>query len=147
VTEAGLDKQDGLRLRGGFPESFLARGDARSLDWRRTCLTRDVPLLEPRIPAETLRRLWIMLAHAQGAPPNASRLASGLSVTSPTVTRYIDLLVDLLLVRRVQPFHRNIGKRLVKSPKTYVCDSGVLLALLAMPAFDALRDHPIVGSS
>jgi uncharacterized protein len=151
VTEAGRDKQDALWLRGGFPQSFLARGDARSLDWRRdflrTYLTRDIPLLEPRIPAETLRRLWTMLAHAQGTPLNASRLATGLSISSPTVTRYIDLLVDLLLVRRLQPFHRNLGKRLVKSPKTYVRDSGVLHALLAVPTLDALRDHPIVGPS
>lgn len=151
VTEAGRDKQDALWLRGGFPQSFLARGDARSLDWRRdflrTYLTRDIPLLEPRIPAETLRRLWTMLAHAQGTPLNASRLATGLSISSPTVTRYIDLLVDLLLVRRLQPFHRNLGKRLVKSPKMYVRDSGVLHALLAVPTLDALRDHPIVGPS
>ena len=151
VTEAGRGKQDTLWLRGGFPQSFLARGDARSLDWRRdflrTYLTRDIPLLEPRIPAETLRRLWTMLAHAQGTPLNASRLATGLSISSPTVTRYIDLLVDLLLVRRLQPFHRNLGKRLVKSPKTYVRDSGVLHALLAVPTLDALRDHPIVGPS
>lgn len=151
VSEAGRDKQDALWLRGGFPQSFLARGDARSLDWRRdflrTYLTRDIPLLEPRIPAETLRRLWTMLAHAQGTPLNASRLATGLSISSPTVTRYIDLLVDLLLVRRLQPFHRNLGKRLVKSPKTYVRDSGVLHALLAVPTLDALRDHPIVGPS
>jgi predicted AAA+ superfamily ATPase len=151
VTEIGRDKQDALWLRGGFPQSFLARGDARSFDWRRDFLriylTRDIPLLEPRTPAETLRRLWTMLAHAQGTPLNASRLAAGLSISSPTVTRYIDLLVDLLLVRRLQPFHRNLGKRLVKSPKTYVRDSGVLHALLAIPTLDALRDHPIVGPS
>lgn len=149
--KAGRDKQDTLWLRGGFPQSFLARGDARSLDWRRdflrTYLTRDIPLLEPRIPTETLRRLWTMLAHSQGTPLNASRLATGLSISSPTVARYIDLLVDLLLVRRLQPFHGNIGKRLVKSPKTYVRDSGVLHALLAVPTLDALRDHPIVGPS
>ena len=151
VTETGREKLDALWLRGGFPQSFLARGDARSLDWRRdflrTYLTRDIPLLEPRIPAETLRRLWTMLAHSQGTPLNASRLATGLSISSPTVARYIDLLVDLLLVRRLQPFHRNLGKRLVKSPKTYVRDNGVLHALLALPTLDALRDHPIVGPS
>src|ERR1700674_4713361 len=88
-----------------------------------------------------------MLAHAQGSPLTASRLATGLSVSSPTGTRYIDLLVDLLLVRRLRPFHRNLGKRLVKSPKTYVRDSGVLHALLSVPTLDALRDHPIVGPS
>ena len=151
ITEVGGDKLDALWLRGGFPQSFLARGDARSLDWRRdflrTYLTRDIPLLEPRIPAETLRRLWTMLAHNQGTPLNASRLASSLGVSAPTVARYIDLLVDLLLVRRLTPFHANLGKRLVKAPKTYVRDSGVLHALLAIPTKSQLLDHPIVGSS
>jgi predicted AAA+ superfamily ATPase len=151
ITEVGGDKLDTLWLRGGFPQSFLARGDARSLDWRRdflrTYLTRDIPLLEPRIPAETLRRLWTMLAHNQGTPLNASRLATSLSVSAPTVARYIDLLVDLLLVRRLIPFHANLGKRLVKAPKTYVRDSGVLHALLAIPTKSQLFDHPIVGPS
>lgn len=151
ITEVGGDKLDTLWLRGGFPQSFLARGDARSLDWRRdflrTYLTRDIPLLEPRIPAETLRRLWTMLAHNQGTPLNASRLATSLSVSAPTVARYIDLLVDLLLVRRLIPFHANLGKRLVKAPKTYVRDSGVLHALLAIPTKAQLLDHPIVGPS
>ena len=151
VTETGKDKLEALWLRGGFPQSFLARGDARSLDWRRdflrTYLTRDIPALEPRIPAETLRRLWTMLAHNQGTPLNASRLATSLSVSSPTVARYIDLLVDLLLVRRLVPYHSNLGKRLVKAPKTYVRDSGLLHALLAIPTWEALNDHPIVGHS
>lgn len=151
VTETGRDKLDGLWLRGGFPESFLARGDAKSLDWRRnflrTYLTRDIPALEPRIPAETLRRLWTMLAHSQGTQLNAARLAASLSISSPTVARYIDLLVDLLLVRRLLPYHANLGKRLVKSPKVYVRDSGVLHALLAIPTLQALYDHPIVGPS
>ena len=151
ITEVGSEKLDALWLRGGFPQSFLARGDARSLDWRRdflrTYLTRDIPLLEPRIPAEALRRLWTMLAHNHGTPLNASRLATGLSVSAPTVVRYIDLLVDLLLVRRLVPFHANLGKRLVKAPKTYVRDSGVLHALLAIPTQAQLLDHPIVGPS
>ncbi len=151
ITETGRDKQDVLWLRGGFPQSYLARGEAKSLDWRRdflrTYLTRDIPALEPRIPAETLRRLWTMLAHAQGTPLNASRLATSLSISSPTVSRYIDLLVDLLLVRRLAPYHANLGKRLVKAPKTYVRDSGVLHALLAIPTWQALYDHPIIGVS
>ena len=151
VTEIEQSGQNNLWLRGGFPESFLARGDGRSLDWRRdflrTYLTRDIPALEPRIPAETLRRLWTMLAHGQGTPLNASRLATSLSISSPTVSRYIDLLVDLLLVRRLTPYHANLGKRLVKAPKIYVRDSGVLHALLAIPTHDALLDHPIVGAS
>ena len=151
LAETGADTLDALWLRGGFPRSLLAKNDGLSLDWRRdflrTYLTRDIPALEPRIPAETLRRLWTMLAHAQGTPLNASRLATSLSISSPTVSRYIDLLVDLLLVRRLQPFHANLGKRLVKAPKTYVRDSGVLHALLAVPSRNALLDHPIVGSS
>ena len=151
LAETGADTLDALWLRGGFPRSLLAKNDGLSLDWRRdflrTYLTRDIPALEPRIPAETLRRLWTMLAHAQGTPLNASRLATSLSVSSPTVARYIDLLVDLLLVRRLQPHHANLGKRLVKAPKTYVRDSGVLHALLAVPSRNALLDHPIVGSS
>lgn len=151
VTETGGDTHDAQWLRGGFPQSFLARGDAGSLNWRRnflrTYLTRDIPALEPRIPSETLRRLWTMLAHGQGTLLNASRLGTSLSISSPTVARYIDLLVDLLLVRRLAPYHANLGKRLVKSPKIYVRDSGVLHALLAVPTLDALRDHPIAGPS
>ena len=151
IAETGAASMETLWLRGGFPRSILAKGDVRSLDWRReflrTYLGRDIPALEPRIPAETLRRLWTMLAHAQGTPLNASRLATSLSVSSPTVARYINLLVDLLLVRRLQPFHANLGKRLVKAPKIYVRDSGVLHALLAVPTRNALLDHPIVGSS
>jgi uncharacterized protein len=151
IAEVGNGKPDVLWLRGGFPQSFLARNDARSLDWRRdflrTYLTRDIPALEPRIPTETLRRLWTMLAHAQGTALNSSRLATSLSVSSPTVARYIDLLVDLFLIRRLAPYHANLGKRLVKSPKVYVRDSGLLHALLAIPTRDALFDHPIVGPS
>ncbi len=101
----------------------------------------------PRIPAETLRRLWTMLAHNQGTLLNASRLASGLSVSAPTVTSYIDLLVDLLLVRRLPPFHANVGKRLVKSPKTYVRDSGLTHALLNIETFEDLLGHPVSGPS
>ena len=151
IGETGAGTREPLWVRGGFPQSFLARSDANSLDWRRdfvrTYLTRDIPALEPRIPSETIRRLWTMLAHGQGTPLNASRLATSLAISSPTVTRYIDLLVDLLLVRRLVPFHANLGKRLVKSPKIYGRDSGLLHALLAIPTADALNDHPIVGPS
>ena len=151
IAETGAASLDTLWLRGGFPRSLLAKNDGLSLEWRRsfllTYLTRDIPALEPRIPAETLRRLWTMLGHAQGTPVNASRLATSLSVSSPTVARYIDLLVDLLLVRRLLPYHANLGKRLVKAPKIYVRDSGVLHALLAVPTRNALLDHPIIGAS
>lgn len=142
---------DRLWVRGGFPESFLAPDDAASIEWRqafiRTYLERDVPALGPRIPAETLRRFWTMLAHEQGALLNAARLASGLGVSGQTVARYLDLLVDLLLVRRLEPWASNVGKRLVRSPKVYVRDSGIVHALLGLPTLDALLGHPVVGGS
>ena len=142
---------DKLWIRGGFPDSFLARNDSDSLKFRknfiRTYLERDVPQFGPRIPAETLERLWTMLAHGQGTLLNASRLASSLAVSAPTVTSYIDLLVDLLLVRRLRPLHANIGKRLVKSPKIYVRDSGLVHALLGLEDYNELAGHPVVGPS
>jgi predicted AAA+ superfamily ATPase len=151
VDEVDRSDLEQLWLRGGFPDSFLAATDDDSLELResfvRTYLERDVPMFGPRIPAETLRRLWTMLAHNQGTLLNASRLASGLSVSSPTVTTYIDLLVDLLLVRRLAPFHANVGKRLVKSPKTYVRDSGLTHALLNIETFEDLLGHPVSGPS
>lgn len=140
-----------LWLRGGFPESFLARSDAESLairdDFIRTYLERDVPQFGPRIPAETLARLWTMLAHGQGTLLNASRLGSGLAISAPTVTRYIDLLVDLMLVRRLEPLHANVGKRLVKSPKVYVRDSGLVHALLGLQDINDVAGHPVAGPS
>jgi hypothetical protein len=148
-TEAGALNR--LWIQGGFPDSFLARNEKDSFkvrkDFIRTYLERDVPQFGPRIPAETLERLWTMLAYSQGTMLNASRLASGLALTAPTVTKYIDLLVDLLLVRRLRPLHVNIGKRLVKAPKVYVRDSGLLHALLGISDYNALAGHPVVGSS
>jgi predicted AAA+ superfamily ATPase len=145
---AGLNR---LWVRGGFPDSFLAADDGDSLAFRqnfiRTYLERDVPQFGGRIPAETLQRLWTMLAHGQGTLLNASRLAAGLSVSAPTVTGHIDLLVDLLLVRRLRPFHANTGKRLVKSPKVYVRDSGLVHALLGIDSYEELAGHPVVGAS
>jgi predicted AAA+ superfamily ATPase len=138
-------------VRGGFPDSLLARNDDDSLRLRksfiRTYLERDVPQFGPRLPAEMLGRLWTMLAHGQATLLNASRLASGLSVTAPTVRSYIDLLVDLLLVRRLPPLHANVKKRLVKSPKIYVRDSGLVHALLDIESFEELAGHPVVGPS
>jgi predicted AAA+ superfamily ATPase len=140
-----------LWVRGGFPESYLASNDRNSLEWRkdfiRSYLERDVPLLGPRIPAEALERLWTMLAHEQAAVLNASRLAASLMISAQTVTRYIDLLVDLLLVRRLRPFHANAGKRLVKSPKVFVRDSGIVHALLGIADYNALSGHPVAGAS
>ncbi len=148
---AGQAKITNLWVRGGYPDSYLAAGNEESLalrkDFIRTYLERDVPMFGPRIPAETLERLWTMLAHSQGTLLNASRLASSLSISAQTVTRYIDLLVDLLLVRRLRPFHTNLNKRLVKSPKVYVRDSGLLHALLGVPDYNALCGHPVVGAS
>lgn len=143
--------QDELWVRGGFPESLLARDPARSLRWRqdfiRTYLERDIPQFGPRIAAETLRRFWTMLAHHQGGILNSSQFARNLGVDVKTATGYLDLLVDLLLVRRLSPWHGNVGKRLVKSPKVYVRDSGLVHALLGIPGLEALLAHPVVGGS
>jgi predicted AAA+ superfamily ATPase len=151
VREVGSDQQSRLWIRGGFPRSFLAESDQDSAIWRenfiRTYLERDIPSLGPRIPAETLRRFWTMLAHSQGGLLNAANLARALAVDGKTVAKYLDLMVDLLLVRRLQPFHANVGKRLVKSPKIYVRDSGVLHTLLRLDDEDSVLGHPIAGMS
>jgi predicted AAA+ superfamily ATPase len=149
--EVGRERLESLWLRGGFPESLLAGSDAASLRWRldfiRTYLERDIPQLGPRIPAETLRRLWTMLAHQQGGLLNAAALARSLAVDGKTVAAYLDLLVDLLLVRRLPPWHGNVRKRLVKSPKVYVRDSGLVHALLGIGEREALLAHPVAGGS
>lgn len=149
--EVGARHLDALWLRGGFPESLLADSDAVSLRWRadfiRTYLERDIPQLGPRIPAETLRRLWTMLAHQQGGLLNAAALARALAVDGKTVASYLDLLVDLLLVRRLSPWHANVRRRLVKSPKVYVRDSGLVHALLGIADREALLAHPVAGAS
>lgn len=144
-------KGESLWVRGGFPDSFLAANDAASFEWRqafiRTYLQRDIPQLGPRIPAETLRRFWTMLAHEQGQLVNHARIAAGLAVSGQTVTRYLDLLTDLLLVRQLRPWSRNVGKRLVRSPKVYVRDSGVAHALLGLRRRDDVLSHPVAGPS
>jgi len=151
ALETANQPTETLWLRGGFPDSFLADDDSLSMalrrDFIRTYLERDVPMFGPRIPAETLGRFWTMLAHSQGGLLNASKFAANLGVSAPTVTSYLGLLADLLLVRRLPPYHRNVGKRLVKSPKTYVRDSGLLHALLGIADVDALLGHPVVGAS
>lgn len=137
--------------RGGFPDSLLARTDAISQRWRldfiRTYLERDIPLLGPRIPAETLRRFWTMLAHHQSGLLNAADFARALGVDGKTVASYLDLMVDLLLVRRLEPWHNNAGKRLVKSPRVYVRDSGLLHALLGLTTLEDILGHPVAGAS
>ena len=151
VTEVSADHHARLWCRGGFPDSYLASSDEKSLDWRHnfisTYLERDIPQLGPRIPAETLRRFWTMLAHNQGQTFNAALFARGLAVKGLTTSRYLDLMVDLLLVRRLQPWTSNVGKRLVKAPKTYVRDSGLCHALLGIETQNELLGHPVVGGS
>lgn len=151
LTEIGADRIDDLWVRGGFPDSLLAADSDVSLAWRtdfiRTYLERDIPQFGRRVPAETLRRLWTMLAHSQGGMLNVSQLARNLEVSGRTITHYIDLLVDLLLVRRLSPRHANVGKRLVRSPKVYVRDSGLVHALLGIKDKEALLGHPVVGAS
>ena len=142
---------DDLWLRGGYPDSLLAPSGARSLRWRqdfiRTYLERDIPMLGPRIAAETLRRFWTMLAHHQGGLLNLAQFARNLGVDGKTAAAYLDLMTDLLLVRRLPPWHANLGKRLVKAPKVYVRDSGLVHALLAIADKDTLMGHPVVGQS
>jgi uncharacterized protein len=151
VLETPDDRQRDLWVRGGFPESFLAADAARSLIWRqafiRTYLERDIPQLGPRIPATTLQRFWTMLAHAQGGLLNAANLARGLAVDGKTIARYVDLLSDLMLVRRLQPFQSNIGKRLVKAPRVFIRDSGIVHALLNIGDEESLLGHPVAGPS
>lgn len=148
IEAANLDK---LWVRGGFPDSFLAPDDRASRRWRlnfiRTYLERDIPALGPRIAAETLRRFWTMLAHHQSAVLNAAELARSLAVDGKTIASYLDLMVDLLLVRRLEPWHSNAGKRLVKSPRVYIRDSGIVHQLLGLETLDDLLGHPISGAS
>lgn len=151
ALEVPPDQLDRLWVRGGFPRSFLADNDDLSVEWRRdfirTYLERDIPQFGSRIPAETLRRFWTMLAHNQSQRFNAAELASGLGVDGKTTASYLDLLVDLLLVRRLRAWHRNVGKRLVKSPKVYVRDSGIVHALLGIRDKETLLGHPVAGPS
>ena len=153
IEFAGQDvnKVNRIWLRGGFPDSLLSSTDKNSLSWRndfiKTYLERDIPQLGPRIPAATLERLWIMLAHNQGTTLNASQIARNLDVSSVTVARYLDLMVDLLLIRRLKPWTSNVGKRLVRTPKVYVRDSGITHALLNIVNYNDLLGHPVVGGS
>jgi predicted AAA+ superfamily ATPase len=148
IDQAATEK---LWVRGGFPRSFLAESDDLSMEWRRnfirTYLERDVPQFGSRIPAETIRRFWTMLAHNQTQVLNAANLARGLGVDGKTVAGYLDLLVNLLLVRKLPAWHRNAGKRLVKSPKVYVHDSGIAHALLGIRDKEALLSHPVAGQT
>lgn len=138
-------------FRGGFPNSYLAENDENCTIWLdnyiRTYIERDIPQLGFQIPALQLRRLLTMCAHNQGQQLNLSKLGESLGLTHPTIKRYIDLLEQTFIVRTIPPFEINIKKRLVKSPKVFVRDSGVLHQLLAIPNFNSLLGHPIFGSS
>lgn len=148
---ATAENQQKLLLRGGFPESFLAPSDKASLRWRnafiRTFLEQDLPQLGITIPANQLRRFWLMLAHLHGQLWNASQIAASLGLTAPTMRRYLDILADTFMLRVLAPYHANLGKRLIKSPKIYLRDSGLLHALLGIETLDALYAHPIVGAA
>jgi uncharacterized protein len=148
ASDGGIDT---LWERGGFPRSFLASSAETSMVWRqafiRSYIERDIPQFGFRIPALTLERFWTMLAHVQGGLLNAQRLAQSLDADWHTVTRYLDLMCDLLLVRRLSPWQRNEGKRLVKSPKVYVRDSGLLHALLGLKNLNDVLGHPVAGAS
>ena len=150
-AEASAGDMVPLWVRGGFPLAWLAANDAASLTWREmfisTYLDKDIPALGPRIPATTLRRLWTMLAHHQGELLDQSKLAGSLAISGQTVGRYIDLLCDLMLVRRLPAWSGNVGKRLVRAPKVYVRDSGLVHALLGLQDLDAVLSHPVAGAS
>ena len=153
ALEAGGDSDAiaSLWLRGGFAESFLAGGDDAAMDWLenliRTYLERDIPQLGFKAPAARLRRLWTMLAHLQGEPVNQSRLGANLEIEGRVVGHYIDILTDLLLVRRLEPWYANVKKRLVKQPRYYVRDSGIMHRLLGIDSHDALLSNPVLGKS
>ncbi len=151
LADEGTNGVNALWVRGGFPLSWMAANDVQSLSWREafitTYLEKDIPMLGPRIPATTLRRLWTMLAHNQGELLDQSKLAAALAISGQTVGRYIDLLCDLMLVRRLPAWSGNVGKRLIRAPKVYVRDSGIVHALLGLQDLDAVLSHPVAGNS
>lgn len=151
VRETGQDSLDALWLRGGFPRSFLAANDADSFAWReafvQTFLQRDIPQLGISLPAPAMRRFWTMLAHYHGQTWNASELARAMGLSDKTVRAWLDILTGTFLVRQLQPWFENVGKRQVKSPKIYLRDSGLLHTLLNLPDRHALLGHPRVGAS
>ena len=142
---------DRLWLRGGFPRSYLARSDRESDEWRgdfvRTFLERDIPRLGISIAARTLDRFWGMLAHHHGQLLNASEIGRSLGIAHTTVRNYLDVLVGTFVVRELRPFAENVGKRIVRSPKVFIADSGLLHTLLGLASHDALERHPKLGAS
>lgn len=151
LDEVGATDLDRLWLRGGFPRSFLSDSDAHSLEWREafvlTFLERDIPQLGFSIPSDTLRRFWTMVAHYHGQVWNGSEIARSLALNEASVRRYVDLLSSALVVDQLQPWHENLSKRQVKSPRVFVSDSGLLHALLGIETLDELHGHPKLGAS
>lgn len=140
-----------LWFRGGFPDSYLAPDDNESWQWRTdfitTYLERDIPLIGPNVPAIKMRRFWTMLAHSHGQQINLSAIGSGLGVSDNTVRNYLDILTDFYMVRQLPPWSGNTKKRLIKSPKIYLRDTGLMHRLLNISSFDMLLGHPSVGPS
>ena len=151
IAEAGTANWRALWARGGFPRSFLADDDSGSALWRqsfvRTFLERDLPQLGIRVPAETLRRFWTMIAHYHGQVWNAAEFARALGANEGTARRYLDILSGAFMVRLLPPWFENLKKRQVKSPKVYLRDSGLLHTLLGLTTADSLAGHPKVGAS
>jgi predicted AAA+ superfamily ATPase len=151
LSETGAERLQTLWLRGGFPRSFLAGSDEDSLAWRegfiRTFLERDIPQLGITIPSAAMRRFWSMLAHYHGQTWNASELGRSMGLSDKTVRSYLDILTGTFMVRQLQPWFENIGKRQVKAPRIYLRDSGLLHALLTLQDRDSLLSHPRVGAS
>jgi hypothetical protein len=151
ALEAARTPLETLWTRGGFPDSLLAADERWSMRWRedfiRTYLERDIPMFQPRMGGEPLRRYWTMLAHNQGGFHNAANYARSLGIDQRTAAGYLGLLEDLLLVRRLPPWLANVGKRLVKAPKVYIRDSGLVHALLGIPDLESLMGHPVLGAS
>jgi len=151
MFETGSEHLERLWLCGGYPESYLADNDEESFAWResyiKTYLEMDIPQLGIRIPSVQLRRFWTMLAHSHGQLWNGNKIAGSLGVSAPTVRRYLDILEDTFVVRRLQPYHAKVKKRLIKSPKIYIRDSGLLHTLLRIGNLDDLQGHPALGST
>jgi len=151
LSEVGVQHSTALWIRGGFPRAFLAGGDDASLGWRQnfiqSFLERDIPQLGIRIPAQSLRRFWVMLAHLQGQIWNAADLARSLGSKEDTARRYMDVLSGAFMVRQLSPWFENVGKRLVKAPKVYIRDSGILHALLGLRDLTQVQSNPKLGGS
>jgi len=151
LQESGIGDISQLWLRGGYPDSYLSENYGTSFTWReafiKTYLEMDIPQLGIHVPALQLRRFWTMIAHSQGKLWNASQLAGSLGISAPTVRKYMDILSETFITRQLQPYHFNIKKRLIKSPKVYIRDSGLLHALLKIRTMNDLQEHPTLGSS